>query len=97
MSTSLAQPLTEELDEEGKYEGRSITQPDTEAAHTNRAGQSTIRICQLGDAGELPEVIKPHRALMKDKGVWVIPRSLQVKSHRESILGVGSRAWDAQF
>ena len=39
-------------------------------------GQSTIQICQLGNAGELPEVVKSHQALMKVR-VWVIPRSLQ--------------------
>jgi hypothetical protein len=58
--------------------------------------QSIIRICQLGNAGELPEeVVKPRRAVVKDRGVRVSPRALQVESHREGIPGAGFRAWYA--
>jgi hypothetical protein len=43
-------------------------------------GSPPIRICQLGNAGELPEeVVKLRRALMKDKGLRIIPRALQVR------------------
>lgn len=30
---------------------------------------------------------------MKDQGVRIIPRELQIESHREGILGAGPRAW----
>jgi hypothetical protein len=60
-------------------------------------GHSIIRICQLGNAREPPEEIdKPRRAAVKDRGVRISPRALQVESYREGILGAGFRAQDAQ-
>jgi hypothetical protein len=60
-------------------------------------GRPPIRICQLGNAGELPEeVVKLRRALMKDKDLRIIPRALQVRSRCDGIeprlIGTGSPA-----
>jgi hypothetical protein len=79
---------------EGFYIARSRRRPNLLASPALGGGSPS---CKLSNAGELPEeVVKPRRAVVKDRGVRIGPRALQVERHHEDILGAEFRAWNAQ-
>jgi hypothetical protein len=80
---------------------RVFISPEAEGApiysRPRRWGGGGSPSCKLSNAGELPEeVVKPRRAVVKDRGVRIGPRALQVERHHEDILGAEFRAWNAQ-